>query len=105
MGFVLKKNDGAFMERWLSQEEIATVHECLTWGRQPGNNACLAFYGTIFEAYANASDTLMGRLRSVLPQGSLKCRIRASARESRDPTKQGTLLDTLGEETVRCTVL
>ena len=99
MGFLLQRNTGAFMERYLSQAEIASVHECLAWGRQPGNNAVLAFYGTVFEAYANASDTLMGRLRTVLPQGSLKCRVRASARESRD-ARQGTLLDTLGEETV-----
>ena len=28
MGFVLNKNDGAFMKRWLSQEELVTVHEC-----------------------------------------------------------------------------
>ena len=100
MGFLLQRNTGAFMERYLSQEEIACVHECLAWGRTPGNNAVLAFYGTVFEAYANASDTLMGRLRTVLPQGSLKCRVRASARESRDATRSGTLLDTLGEETV-----
>ncbi len=41
----------------------------------------------------------MGRLRSVLPEGSTRCRIRATARETREP-KQGTLLDTLGDETV-----
>ena len=40
----------------------------------------------------------MGRLRSVLPEGSTKCRIRATARETREPV-QGTLMDTLGEET------
>ncbi len=27
MGFLLHKNDGAFMQRWLSQEELAVVHE------------------------------------------------------------------------------
>ena len=59
----------------------------------------LEFYGTTFETYARATDTLVGRLRSVLPEGSTQCRIRASARETRTP-QQGTLLDTLGEETV-----
>ena len=72
---------------------------CLTWGRQPGNDKVLEFFGTTFETYARAADTLMGRLRSVLPEGSTRCRIRASAREGREP-QQGTLLDTLGDETV-----
>ena len=98
MGFVLNRNDGAFMKHWLSQDEIASVHECLTWGRQPGNNKVLEFFGTVFETYAQATDTLMGRLRSVLPEGSTRCRIRASARETREP-KQSTLLDSLGDET------
>ena len=73
---------------------------CLSWGRLPGNNRALEFFGTVFESYANATDTLMGRLRSVLPEGSTKCRIRATARESRDPLGSGTLMDTMGEETV-----
>ena len=54
---MLNRNDGAFMKRWLSQDEISSVHECLTWGRQPGNNAVLEFYGTTFETYAQATDT------------------------------------------------
>ena len=62
---MLSRNDGAFMKRWLSQDEIASVHECLMWGRQPGNNTDLEFYGTTFETYAQATDTLMGRLRSL----------------------------------------
>ncbi len=28
MGFILNKNDGAFMKRWLSEDEIVLVHEC-----------------------------------------------------------------------------
>ena len=44
MGFVLNKNDGAFMQRWLSQDEIAVVHECLCWGRQPGHNKECFFF-------------------------------------------------------------
>jgi len=126
MGFVLNRSDGSFLKRLLSQQEVAAVHErlpqlsgpsalpcfsnelhacvysfwrCLTWGRIPGNNKVLEFYGTTFEAYANAADTLCGRLRSVLPEGSTRCRIRASARETRTP-QTGTLMDTLGEETV-----
>ena len=27
MGFLLHKNDGAFMHRWLAQEETAAIHE------------------------------------------------------------------------------
>ena len=92
------------MKRWLSQDEISSVHECLTWGRQPVNNRVLEFFGTTFETYAQATDTLMGRLRSVLPEGSTRCRIRASARETREP-KQSTLLDSLGDETVGMVVV
>ena len=51
MGFVLNKNDGAFMQRWLSQDEIQIVHECLCWGRQPGNNKILEFFGTTSTGY------------------------------------------------------
>ena len=101
MGFLLHRNDGGFLRKLkLAENEIAAIHECLSWGRLPGNNRCLEFFGTVFESYQNAIDSLMGRLRSVLPEGSTKCKIRATARESRDPLGSGTLMETLGEETV-----
>jgi len=100
LGFVLSRNDGAFLHNNLSENEVAAIHECLSWGRQRGNNPVLDFFGTTFEAYQHATDTLVGRLRSVLPEGSTKCKIRATARQSREPVGQGTLLDTLGDETV-----
>ena len=41
---------------------------------------------------------MMARIKSTLPEGNTKCRIRFSARETHNPTT-GTLLDTLGTET------
>ena len=38
----------------------------------------------------------MNKIRSALPEGSTKCRIRTSAREMHQPAT-GSLLDTLGE--------
>lgn len=95
MGFVLNQKSGKFMG--LTPAETDAAHECLTWGRQDGNNKVLAFFGTVLESFQGACQTLMGRFRSVLPEGCHRARIRATRRESREPN-EGTLGDTLGEE-------
>ena len=61
------------------------------------NNKVLRLYSTIFENFNAAVGTLMSKIRSVLPEGSTACRIRASARETHQP-RVGTIQDTLGEE-------
>ena len=96
MGLILNKNSGK--STGLKPEELDAVHECLTWGRQPGNNKPLLFFGTVFETFYNACHQLMGRFKNVLPEGCLRARIRATRRESHHP-KEGCLADTLGEET------
>ena len=78
----------------------SSVIPYLSTGRQPGNSKVLAFYGTEYEAFLEATDRLMERFRGVIPQGAHQARIRCSRRETRDPASagQGTLADTLGEE-------
>ena len=86
MGLILNKNSGK--STGLKPEELDAVHECLTWGRQPGNNEPLMFFGTVFETFYNACHQLMGRFKNVLPEGCLRARIRATRRESHHP-KEG----------------
>jgi len=50
------------------------------------------FFSTSLEAFRSATDALMGRFRSVLPQGCLRARIRQT---KRGDAKEGTLADTL----------
>ena len=95
MGLVLNKTSGK--ASGLTAQEVDAVHEILTWGRQPGNNKVLTFFGTVFESFHNACQHLMGRFKSVMPEGCLRARIRATRRESHRP-KEGCLADTLGDE-------
>ena len=95
MGLVLNKTNGK--SSGLTAGEVDAVHEILTWGRQPGNNKVLSFFGTVFENFHKACQKLMGKFKSVLPEGCLRARIRASKRETLN-AKEGTLADTLGEE-------
>ncbi len=69
---------------------------CLTWSRTGTNNKVLQMFGTTFENFHAAAGSLMNKIRSALPEGSTKCRIRTSAREMHQPAT-GSLLDTLGE--------
>ena len=95
MGFVLNERGGQFLR--LTPNETDALHECLQWGRQPGNNKVLEFFGTTYEGFHGACKKMMERFRSVLPEGSRRARIRMTRRESLQPV-EGTLDDTLGEE-------
>ena len=90
MGLVLNKTNGK--SSGLTAGEVDAVHEILTWGRQPGNNAVLNVFGTIFENFHKACQKLMGRFKSVLPEGCLRARIRGTKRETLN-AKEGTLAD------------
>jgi len=96
LGFVLGSRTSKFLG--LKPEEIDALHECLTWGRQPGNNKFLEFFGgeelVRFDA---ACKKLMSKFKSMIPEGSHRARIRAFNREVRNP-KEGCLGDTLGDE-------
>ena len=95
MGLILNKSTGK--STGLTPAELDAVHECLSWGRAPGNNLVLTFFGTVFESFHAACRKMMGRFKSVLPEGCLRARIRATKRETLHP-KEGCLGDTLGEE-------
>ena len=93
MAFVLNKQklSGTGYE---PREEKA-IHEVISWGRLPGHNEIFAFFNTSLEAFRSAAEALMGRFRSVLPQGCLRARIRQT---KRGDAKEGFLSDTLGDE-------
>ena len=91
----LNDRSGRFLR--LTPKETDALHEILTWGRQPGNNKILEFFGTTYEAFHGACGKIMERFRDVLPEGSRRARIRMTRRESHQPT-EGTLDETLGEE-------
>ena len=58
MGLILNKDSGK--SAGITPTELNQVHECLTWGRQPGNNKVLMFFGTVFEAFHHSCSQLMG---------------------------------------------
>jgi len=102
MGFILNKTSGKSMG--LTPHETDCVHECLTWGRALGNNKILAFFGTVYESFQGACGKLMEKFKSVIPEGCLRARIRATNRESREPI-EGELGETLGEEAIGMVVV
>lgn len=95
MGLILNKSTGK--SAGLTPDELDAVHECLSWGRTPGNNLVLTFFGTVFESFHAACQKMMRRFKNVLPEGCLRARIRATKRETMN-SKEGCLGDTLGEE-------
>ena len=69
LGFVLDKGEsGNFMG--LKPRDLAALHECLTWGREPGNNPVLRFYGQQFEDFSEACRTLAAKWKHLLPTGA-----------------------------------
>ena len=101
LGFILNKNDGAFMKsgprRLVSDSELGAVHECLNWLRSDGHNKILDFFGTVFESYSAACGTLMKKFEAVLPSGCSRARIRMTNRVTREP-KEMALESTIGQE-------
>lgn len=89
LGFLLNRRDGKFLH--LTPAEESAVHECLTWARD-GNNRVLTFFGTVFETFVRACGLLMQKF--VLPEGSLRARIRASKNANMVDAELGTTLGT-----------
>ena len=79
---------------------VCLVRVSFSPGRQPGNNKVLEFFGTEYERFQNATESLVDRFRNVIPEGTHQARIRCSKRETLDPRRvgQGALGDTLGDE-------
>ena len=59
MGFVLNERGGQFLR--LTPNETDALHECLQWGRQPGNNKVLEFFGTTYESFHGTCRQMMER--------------------------------------------
>ena len=55
---------------------INIIHECISWLRVPGNNAVLKLYGTVHEKLVGAFGALRRALRSILPEGHQRTRVR-----------------------------
>ena len=70
LGFVLDRGEsGNFMG--LKPRELAALHECLAWGREPGNNPVLRFYGQQFEDFSEACRTPAAKWKHLLPTGAI----------------------------------
>ena len=94
LGFILNKRAGHFPG--LNPDEKRALHECLTWLRQPGNNP-VCFFGQELEDFDRACKTLMAKIKTILPEGSTRARIRATTRISKT-LQDGTVGETLGDE-------
>ena len=96
LGLILTPKNSKF--KGLKPEEMDALHECLTWGRVRGNNKFQEFFGgEDLTRFASSCKKLMSKVKSLLPEGSHRARIRAYKRETRHP-KEGVLGDTLGDE-------
>ena len=67
------------------------------WLRCPGNNVH-CFYGDELENFDTCCRRLMKRIKSIIPDGCPRARIRATSRVTRRLDDAGTLADTLGDE-------
>jgi len=96
LGFVLNKSGGGHF-KGLKPREVDALHEVLSWGRQPGNNDILRWWGPSLERYEKACKKLMDKFRSVIPEDCSKKKIRATRRDSLR-SREEQLGSTLGEE-------
>lgn len=97
LGFVLDRQSGNFLG--LRPEELEALHEILVWGREPGRNKILAFFGQTLEDFSDACRTLMAKFKDVLPKGNNLVRVRVMAKDRVKNVKESSLGQTLGEET------
>ena len=81
----------------LRPKELAALHEVLTWGREPGNNPVLRFFGSTFEDFSDACRTLAAKWKHLLPTGNNRVRVRMTGKDKVN-VKESTLGSTLGEE-------
>ena len=81
----------------LRQNELRALHECLAWGREPGNNPVLRFFGQTFEDFSDACRTLAAKFKHVLPKGSNRVKVRVTGNDRVKP-KESNLGATLGDE-------
>ena len=88
----------------LRQNELRALHECLAWGREPGNNPVLRFFGQTFEDFSDACRTLAAKFKHVLPKGSNRVKVRVTGKDRVKP-KESSLGATLGDESTGLVVV
>ena len=88
----------------LKPSELSAVHEILAWGREPGNNHVLRFFGQTFEDFSDACRTLAAKFKHVLPTGNNRVKVRVTGRD-KVLAKESTLGSTLGEESTGLVIM
>ena len=102
LGFVLDRQSGQFLG--LKPKELEALHEILAWGREPGNNSVLRFFGQTFEDFSDACRTLVAKFKHVLPTGNNRVRVRVTGRDKIN-AKDSSLGNTLGEESTGMVII
>ncbi len=89
-----------FLEVYHSRRAKA-LHEIITWAMQPGNNKILEYFGPDLAAFDSACQKLASKFKTLLPEGSVKLRVRATPpRHARRSVREETMEDTLGNEKI-----
>ena len=81
----------------LRPEEMRALHEILHWGRVPGHNPILRFYGNTFEDFSDACRALFAQFKHVLPKGNNRVKVRITGKDQLKG-KEKELGSTLGDE-------
>ena len=80
MGLVLNKTSGK--ASGLTEQEVAAVHEILTWGRQPGNNKVFSFFQTVCAYLPHSSPEADRTVQECLPRRVHSCPKSRNKREA-----------------------
>ena len=104
LGFCLDKTSGQFLG--LRPEELDALHEVIQWGRQPGNNKVLNFFGQTLEDFSNACKAAFSeKFKDLLPKGRNCGRVRVTGKDTVEVRNGSTLGQTLGDETTGMVVV
>ena len=76
----------------------------LQWGRVPGNNPILRFYGEFFQDCSDACRALFAKFKYVLPKGNNRVKVRMFGKDQLK-AKEKEIGSTLGDETTGMVVV
>ena len=99
---MLDRQSGQFLG--LRPNELRALHEVLQWGRVPGNNPILRFYGQTFQDFSDACRALFAQFKHVLPKGNCRVKVRMTGKDQLK-AKEKELGSTLGDETTGMVVV
>ena len=88
----------------LRPNELSALHEVLQWGRVPGNNPILRFYGQTFQDFSDACRALFAKFKNVLPKGNNRVKVRMTGKDQLK-AKEKELGSTLGDESTGMVVV